>query len=91
MNLKAFAALLPLAAAFGMSGLMISNARAAGSGSVLLMQFLVAADAAPLLVLYAVLGHLSGVPSLQIEWPSAYVVAVCATVAVSASFSHMFV
>lgn len=86
-----WAAFLPLAAAFGMSGLMMSNARAAGSGSVLLMQFLVAAVAAPLLILYAVLGHLSGVPSLQIGWPSWYVVIVCATVAVSASFSHMFV
>lgn len=86
-----WAALLPLAAAFGMSGLMISNAKAAGSGSVLLMQFLVAAVAAPLLILYAALGHFSGIPSLHVTWPSAYVVFICATVAVSASFSHMFV
>lgn len=86
-----WAAFLPLAAAFGMSGLMISNAKAAGSGSVLLMQFLVAAIAAPLLILYAALGHASGVASLQIGWPSVYVVLVCATVAVTASISHMFV
>lgn len=85
------AALLPLAAAFGMSGLMISNARAAGSGSVLLNQFLVAAVAAPLLVIAAVLGHVSGFAPLQIGWPSLQVVLVCATVAVSASFAHMLI
>lgn len=86
-----WAALLPLAAAFGMSGLMLTNARAAGSGSVLLNQFLVAAIAAPLLVLYAMVGHVSGFAALQVGWPSGYVVAVCATIAVTASFSHMLV
>lgn len=86
-----WAALLPLAAAFGMSGLMMTNARAAGSGSVLLNQFLVAALAAPLLVLYAVLGHVSGVEALQVGWPDRYVIMVCATIAVTASFSHMLI
>lgn len=85
------AALLPLAAAFGMSGLMISNARAAGSGSVLLMQFLVAAMAAPMLVMAALIGHLSGYAPLQLSWPSPYVVFVCATVAISASVAHMLI
>lgn len=85
------AALLPLAAAFGMSGLMMTNARAAGSGSVLLMQFIVAAVAAPILVLAAAIGHVSGYPPLQIGWPSAHVILVCTVVAVSASFAHMLI
>ena len=84
-------ALLPLAAAFGMSGLMMANARAAGSGSVLLMQFLVAAMAAPFLILAAVIGHVSGLPPLQIGWPSLHVIGVCALIAVSASFAHMLI
>lgn len=86
-----WAAMLPLAAAFGMSGLMISNARAAGSGSVLLMQFLVAAVAAPMLILAAMLGHFSGYAPLQVGWPNTHVIAVCAIVAVSASFAHMLI
>lgn len=85
------AALLPLAAAFGMSGLMMTNARAAGSGSVLLMQFIVAAIAAPILVLAAAIGHLSGYPPLQVGWPSGHVILVCTVVAVSASFAHMLI
>ncbi|MDM7956190.1 DMT family transporter [Blastomonas sp.] len=85
------AALLPLAAAFGMSGLMMTNARAAGSGSVLLMQFLVAAIAAPILVLAAAIGHVSGYPPLRVGWPSNHVILVCTVVAVSASFAHMLI
>lgn len=86
-----WAALLPLAAAFGMSGLMMANARAAGSGSVLLMQFIVAAIAAPILLLAAAIGHFSGYPPLQIGWPTQHVVLVCTVVAVSASFAHMLI
>lgn len=82
---------LPLAAAFGMSGLMMSNARAAGSGSVLLMQFLVAALATPFLIAAAAIGHMSGYPALQIGWPSLNVVAICALIAVSASLAHMLI
>lgn len=85
------AALLPLAAAFGMSGLMMANARAAGSGSVLLMQFIVAAIAAPILVLAAAIGHVSGYPPLQVGWPSGHVILVCSVVAISASFAHMLI
>ncbi len=84
-------ALLPLAAAFGMSGLMMANARVAGSGSVLLMQFLVAAMAAPFLILAALIGHVSGFAALQIGWPRVHVVAVCALIAVTASFAHMLI
>lgn len=82
---------LPLAAAFGMSGLMMSNARAAGSGSVLLMQFLVAALATPFLIAAAAIGHMSGYAALQIGWPSMNVVAICALIAVSASLAHMLI
>lgn len=87
-----WAAMLPLVAAFGMSGLMMANARAAGSGSVLLMQFLVAVVAAPMLVVAALLGHMSGYAPMQLPgWPGLHVVGVCATVAVSASFAHMLI
>lgn len=86
-----WAVLLPLAAAFGMSGLMLANARAAGSGSVLLNQFLVAALATPILIMATTFGHFSGYAPLQVGWPNLHVVLVCAVVAVSASFAHMLI
>lgn len=84
-------ALLPLLAAFGMSGMMIANGRAAGSGSVLLMQFLIAVMAAPILIVAAFIGDASGYPPLAVSWPSWHVILICTTVAVSASFSHMLI
>lgn len=84
-------AALPLVAALGMSGLIMTNARAAGSGGVLLMQFLVAAFAAPFLIVAAVVGHFAGYPPLQVGWPSGHVIAVCAIVAVSATFAHLLI
>lgn len=84
-----WAALLPLVAALAMAMVMITNRKAAGSGSVLLMQFLIAGIAAILLVLAAAIGHFSGVDALHIAWPSWTVIGVCALVAVTASFSHM--
>lgn len=84
-------AILPLLAALGMSGMMMANARAAGSGSVLLMQFLIAAVAAPILIVAATLGHLSGYAPLAVGWPGWHVITICAIVAVTASFSHMMI
>ena len=86
-----WAAVLPLVAALGMSGLMMANARVAGSGSVLLMQFLIAALASPMLIAAATIGHMSGYRALHIAWPDWYTIAICAVVAVTASFSHMLI
>lgn len=84
-------ALYPLGAAFGMSWLMMFNRKAAGDAPILVMQFLLAAFAAPLLVLAAGLLHLSGAPHLVLPPPSAIVVAKCAAVAVFATTGHSLI
>lgn len=85
------AALLPLVAALAMSGLMILNRKVSKSGSVLLMQFLLALFATPVLIVVSLIGHLTQIPALTIDWPSPYVVLVCTIVAVTASTSHMLI
>lgn len=85
------AAVLPLGSAFGMACLMLLNRRVAGSASLLVTQFIVAALAVPFLLAAAVLGHVSGVPSLHIGWPHWSVVLRCAIVAVSASTAHALI
>ncbi|RPF72377.1 DMT family transporter [Aurantiacibacter spongiae] len=82
------AALLPLVAAFGMAILMTANRAARGSGSALAMQAYIACFAAPLLVGFAVVGHVSGVEEFAVDWPEWHVIARCAFVAVSASLAH---
>lgn len=84
-------AILPILAALGMAMLMIGNRAVSNSGSVLLMQFWVATFASPILVGVAIMGHLSGVEALHIEWPHWSVIARCAFVAVTATTSHMLV
>jgi len=86
-----WAALLPLVAAVGLSGMMIANRRVAGAGSVLLMQFLIAAIAAPILILAAAVGHWSGIAVLHVGPPDLRVIGLCALVAATASTSHMLV
>ena len=81
----------PLLAAFGMALLMISNRKAAGLAPVLVMQFLIAAFATPILIAAAGLGHLSGVPAFHIPPPSLEVVAKCALVALSGTFAHLLI
>ncbi len=81
-------ALLPLVAALGMSLLMIGNRFVAGKASPLLMQFLIAAIAAPLLLLAAIGFHFSGITGFTVGWPEWSVVARCALVACTASFGH---
>lgn len=85
------AALLPLAAALGMAALMILNRRTQSDVSPLAAQFFVAAFATPLLLLAALAGHGSGLPSLVIDWPTISVVLRCAIVAVSASIAHFLI
>ncbi|APG63033.1 EamA family transporter [Sphingorhabdus lutea] len=85
------AAFLPLLAAMGMSAMMIGNRKAAGLGSALQMQFIVAAFAAPILVLAAILGHFSGWAPLHVGPVSMSIVAKCAIVAISASSAHWLI
>ncbi len=84
-------ALMPLVAAIGMSWLMMANRQASGSGSVLLMQFLIAAIAAPILIAATAIGHFSGFEPLQVGWPDDHTIMVCATVAITASVAHMLI
>ena len=83
------AALFPMGAAFGMSWLMMFNRMAAGDAPVMVMQFLVAVVAAPLLVAAAVvLGSAGGV---AIGWPSPLVVLKCLGVACFATAGHALI
>ncbi len=82
------AAFLPLGAAFGMSWLMMLNRMSAGAAPVMVMQFLLAAIAAPLLVSAAAALHFAGYP---IGRPTAEVVAKCLAVAVFATLGHTLI
>ena len=84
-------ALLPVGAALGMAFVMIFNRKVARSGSVLLMQFLIAAIAAPFLICAALAGHFSGIEALRVPALTPQVLLVCTIVACTASFSHMIV
>lgn len=84
-------ALYPLGAAFGMSWLMMFNRKAAGDAPILVMQWLLAAFAAPLLVLAAALLHWSGDPHFTLSPPSGIVVAKCLVVAVFATTGHSLI
>lgn len=81
-------ALLPLFAALSNSIYMIGNRLTIGDSSILAQQFFVAAIAAPLMILAAVLGHLSGHAGFAVFWPAWHVVARCALVAVTATIAH---
>jgi drug/metabolite transporter (DMT)-like permease len=85
------AALLPLMGASGMALLLTFNRMAAGSASVLAMQFLVAAAATPLLLAAAVVGHLSGAPALHVPVPDWTVLVKCALVAGTGTFGHLMI
>ncbi|HWT11790.1 MAG TPA: DMT family transporter [Allosphingosinicella sp.] len=84
-------ALYPLGAAFGMSWLMMFNRKAAGDAPVMVMQFLLAAVAAPLLVAAAGLLDLVGGSPFEIGRPSAAVVLKCLAVAGFATLGHTLI
>ncbi len=84
-------AVMPLGAATCMALMMMGNRAVAGSGSPLLMQFLVASIAVPFVVSAAAIGHFSGFPPLHIGVPDWTIVAKCCLVAVSASFAHWLI
>ncbi|WP_225421465.1 DMT family transporter [Sphingomonas parva] len=82
-------ALFPIGAAVGMSWLMMFNRKAAGDAPVMVMQFLLALIAAPLLIAAAfVLGRLG---IFAIPAPSALVVAKCLGVALFATLGHTLI
>lgn len=81
-------ALLPLGSASFFALLVIANRASAGQGSVLSMQAFAAAVAAPPLILAAVIGHASGIASLQVAMPNWTIIARCAVVAFTASTAH---
>ncbi|HEX8226183.1 MAG TPA: DMT family transporter [Allosphingosinicella sp.] len=83
------AALFPLGAAFGMSWLMMLNRMTAGAAPVMVMQFLLAAVAAPLLLAAAAALHLSGL--VPIGPPSWLTVAKCVGVALFATLGHTLI
>lgn len=84
------AAFYPLGAAFGMAWLMIFNRKAAGDAPALVMQFLVAVMAAPLLVLAAAV-LAAGSARFAIPEPASLVVLKCAAVAVTGSVGHLLI
>lgn len=84
-------ALLPLAAACCMALLMLANRASAGQGSPLSMQVYMALVAAPILLLAAFAGNLSGSPMLVLGLPSDDVLLRCAIVAVTASTAHWLI
>jgi drug/metabolite transporter (DMT)-like permease len=86
-----WAAFLPLGAALSMALLVIGNRAVAGSGSPLLMQFIIAAVAVPFLVTATIIGHFSGEEMLNVGVPDWTIVLRCCVVAVSASFAHWLI
>ena len=84
-------ALLPLASATFFSLMVIANRASAGQGSALAMQAYIALIAAPVLVLAAIGGKISGVPALDFGWPDWTVVARCTFVALTATTAHWLV
>ena len=81
-------AVLPVISAFFFGLMVISNRAASGDGSSLSMQAYIACIAAPFLIAAALVGHLSGAPSLQVDLPDWTIVARCTLVAVTASTAH---
>jgi drug/metabolite transporter (DMT)-like permease len=84
-------ALFPVGAAFGMSMLMMLNRKAAGDAPVMAMQFLLAAFAAPLLVVAASLFALVGGENFAVSAPSAVVIGKCLAVAFFATLGHSLI
>ena len=84
-------ALYPLGAAFGMSWLMMLNRKAAGDAPILVMQLLLAAFAAPILLVAAALLHLSGDPHFTVPPPGAAVVLKCLAIAFFATTGHSLI
>lgn len=81
----------PLVTAVGMACLFMLNRRVGGLAPAIVMQFIVAVMALPVLAALTLLGHWSGDLDLRVGWPDAGVVARCAFVALSATAGHWFI
>ena len=86
-----FVAVLPLGAAAGFALMLVLNRMVAGLADVLLMQFLISAVAAPLLIVATLIGEASGVRAFAVSTPDLSVVARCTLVAVTATLSHVLI
>jgi drug/metabolite transporter (DMT)-like permease len=84
-------AFYPVGAALGMSWLMMFNRMSAGDAPVAVMQLLLAATAAPILVVAATLLHLFAGAPFQIPPPDALVVFKCLCVALFATVGHALI
>lgn len=84
-------AVLPVFSAMTFALLIIGNRYVAGQASGLAMQLVVAAYAAPILIIAAPLFALTGIERFAIGVPDWTVVARCAVVAVTASCAHWLV
>ena len=84
-------ALYPLGAAFGMSWLMMLNRMTAGDAPVMVLQLVLAAVAAPLLIAAAGILHQFGGAPFRIGEPSLEVVLKCLFVAFSATTGHALI
>jgi drug/metabolite transporter (DMT)-like permease len=73
------------------SSMMIFNRLAAGTGSPMALQWTLATVAAPILVLTAMAGHLSGLDQFSIGWPHWSVFLRCTIVALTASTAHWLI
>lgn len=85
------AAFYPIGAAFGMAWLIMLNRKTARDAPVLVLQFAMAAPAAPVLILAAAALSATGWEGFAVPFPTAEVVLKCAAVAVLASIGHLLV
>lgn len=85
------AAVLPLLAAMGMSLLIIGNRAVLGHGSALSMQVNVAIFATLFLILFTLIGHVSGIAILHVGTPPLSVMAKSAMIAVTGSSAHALI
>ena len=82
-------AFYPLGAAFGMSWLIMLNRKSAGDAPALVMQFVLAMFAMPLLIVAATTLSLVGGLGFRVPLPGLEVVMKCAFVALCASIGHL--
>lgn len=85
------AALVPVMAAVGLAMMMITNRLAAGTAPILVLQFLGALFATPILLAAAAIGELSGIPALHVPWPDWTIILRCALIGVTGTISHLLI
>jgi len=73
------------------SAMMIFNRLAAGTGSPMALQWILAATAAPILLLVTFAGHMSGIEQLSVGWPYWSVILRCTIVAITATMAHRLI